>query len=131
MCSVLYIVTEMAVAAVMVVVMMSAMMMGQSLAATAGCTSSMISLMPCLSYSSTSAKDSSPSTKCCSALESVVKTNPRCLCDLISGDPLPLGITVNKTRAVGLPERCNVETPPASKCGGKCPVVLYFYDDLN
>ncbi|GJN23050.1 hypothetical protein PR202_gb10666 [Eleusine coracana subsp. coracana] len=85
-----------------------------------GCTSTLISLYPCLNY--ISGNVSTPPASCCSSLSSVVQSNPQCLCAALSGDSSALGgITINKDRALQLPKACNVQTPPASKCNSKSP----------
>ncbi|CAN1270995.1 Non-specific lipid transfer protein GPI-anchored 19 [Linum perenne] len=64
-----------------------------------GCTSALISLTPCLSY-------------------------PQCLCQLVGGGGgSSLGITINQTRALELPDACSVTTPSVSRCnaGGNPP----------
>lgn len=95
-----------------------------SASAQSGCTTTLISLYPCLNY--ISGNVSAPPSSCCSQLASVVQTNPQCLCAALSGDSSSLGgVTIDKTRALELPQACNVKTPPASKCnsagGGSTP----------
>ncbi|CAD6207038.1 unnamed protein product [Miscanthus lutarioriparius] len=95
-----------------------------SASAQSGCTTTLISLYPCLNY--ISGNVSAPPSSCCSQLASVVQTNPQCLCAALSGDSSSLGgVTIDKTRALELPQACNVKTPPASKCnsagGGSAP----------
>jgi hypothetical protein len=88
-------------------------------AAQSGCTTTLISLYPCLNY--ISGNVSTPPSSCCSQLASVVQSNPQCLCAALSGDSSSLGgVTIDKTRALALPQACNVKTPPASKCNCKC-----------
>ena len=90
-----------------------------SASAQSGCTTTLISLYPCLNY--ISGNVSAPPSSCCSQLASVVQTNPQCLCAALSGDSSSLGgVTIDKTRALELPQACNVKTPPASKCNCKC-----------
>eukprot|EP01018_Ginkgo_biloba_P022164 Gb_06428 [translate_table: standard] len=93
--------------------------MGQS-----GCTTAIVSLSPCLNY--ITGNVTKPPQSCCTALNSVVKTNAVCLCQLFANNN-PLGFPVNQTRALALPGLCNVKTPPLSQCkatGGpaKAPV---------
>lgn len=89
-----------------------------SASAQSGCTTTLISLYPCLNY--ISGNVSTPPTSCCSSLSSVVQSNPQCLCTALSGDSSALGsITIDKNRALQLPKACNVQTPPASKCNSK------------
>ncbi|KAL6647914.1 hypothetical protein ACP70R_015351 [Stipagrostis hirtigluma subsp. patula] len=86
---------------------------------TSGCTASIVSLSPCLSFTSGGSTSSAaaPSASCCSALESVVRGAPRCLCAVLGGGAAAaLGVTVNTTRALELPGRCRIQTPPVSQC---------------
>ncbi|XP_062188240.1 non-specific lipid transfer protein GPI-anchored 5-like [Phragmites australis] len=83
-------------------------------AQTAGCTLSIVSLSPCLSF--TAGSTSAPSAPCCSALASVVQGAPQCLCAVLGGGASSLGVTVNSTRALELPGKCKIQTPPVSQC---------------
>ncbi|CAI0407593.1 unnamed protein product [Linum tenue] len=83
-----------------------------------GCTTALIGLSPCLNY--ISGNTSRPSSSCCSQLGSVVSSQPQCLCQLVNGGGSSLGITINQTRALGLPSACRVQTPPVSRCNGAC-----------
>ncbi|GAB4841609.1 hypothetical protein Ancab_022323 [Ancistrocladus abbreviatus] len=85
-------------------------------AAQSGCTSTLISMSPCLNY--INGNSSTPSSSCCSALASVVQNSPQCLCLVLNGGGSALGITVNQTQALQLPGACNVRTPPISQCNG-------------
>lgn len=77
------------------------------------CSSSLVSLAPCISYVTGSAGNPSPS--CCSGLSNVVKTNPVCLCQLFSGGNTA-GVNINQTLALAMPAACKVSTPPVSAC---------------
>ncbi|PWZ22552.1 Non-specific lipid transfer protein GPI-anchored 2 [Zea mays] len=95
-----------------------------SASAQSGCTTTLISLYPCLNY--ISGNVSTPPPSCCSQLASVVQTSPQCLCAALSSDSSSLGgVTIDRTRALQLPQACSVKTPPASKCnsvgGGSAP----------
>ncbi|KAI4985447.1 non-specific lipid transfer protein GPI-anchored 5-like [Hordeum vulgare subsp. vulgare] len=88
-----------------------------SASAQSGCTAALVGLYPCMNYISGS--DTAPTKSCCSQLASVVQSQPQCLCTALGGDSSSLGgVTINKTRALELPDACNVQTPPASKCNG-------------
>ncbi|XP_072957494.1 non-specific lipid transfer protein GPI-anchored 5-like [Typha angustifolia] len=78
------------------------------------CSSAIISLAPCLDYISGNA--STPSSSCCSQLASVVQSDPQCLCTVLNGGGSSLGINVNQTKALALPDACKVKTPPVSEC---------------
>lgn len=86
--------------------------MGQS-----GCNSVLIGMASCLNYVTGSSK--TPSSSCCSSLAGVVKSQPECLCAALDGSTMAaLGISINKTIALSLPNACNVQTPPVSRCDG-------------
>lgn len=97
--------------------------------AQSGCTSVLIGMAPCLNYVTGSSK--TPSSSCCSSLANVVKSQPQCLCTALDGSTLAtLGIRINKNIALGLPQACNVKTPPVSRCNGiniiNCRTCLYI-----
>ncbi|KAL6880628.1 hypothetical protein ACP4OV_012193 [Aristida adscensionis] len=80
-----------------------------------GCTTSILSLAPCLSF--TAGNTSAPGASCCSALAGVVRGAPRCLCAVLGGGAAAaLGVTVNTSRALELPGKCRIQTPPVSQC---------------
>ncbi|CAL9767473.1 unnamed protein product [Musa acuminata subsp. burmannicoides] len=90
--------------------------------AQSGCTTTIISLAPCLNY--ITGNSSAPSSSCCSQLASVVQSQPACLCSVLNGGASSFGITINQTRALAMPAACKVQTPPVSNCGrwtGKIP----------
>uniref|UniRef100_A0A453M1N8 Bifunctional inhibitor/plant lipid transfer protein/seed storage helical domain-containing protein n=1 Tax=Aegilops tauschii subsp. strangulata TaxID=200361 RepID=A0A453M1N8_AEGTS len=90
-----------------------------SASAQSGCTSVLIGLYPCMNYISGSG--TAPTRSCCSQLASVVQSQPQCLCSALGGDSSSLGgVTINKTRALELPNACNVQAPPATG-GGSAP----------
>ncbi|XP_078180499.1 non-specific lipid transfer protein GPI-anchored 5-like [Carex rostrata] len=79
------------------------------------CTSALLGLSPCLNY--IGGNDTTPSGSCCSQLASVVQSEPQCLCSVLNGgSSSSLGITINQTRALALPDACKVQTPSVSKC---------------
>ncbi|KAK1259711.1 Non-specific lipid-transfer protein 3 [Acorus gramineus] len=82
--------------------------------AQSSCTSSIVSLSPCLNY--ITGNSSTPTSSCCSQLASVVKSEPQCLCTVLNGGGSSLGLNINQTQALGLPGACNVQTPPVSRC---------------
>ncbi|KAF8732156.1 hypothetical protein HU200_016125 [Digitaria exilis] len=86
----------------------------QSSSPSSSCTSALVSLSPCLNY--ISGNVSTPPASCCTQLGNVVKSNPACLCVALNANPASLGITVNRTLALGLPAACNVATPDVSNC---------------
>ncbi|KAF8006463.1 hypothetical protein BT93_K0686 [Corymbia citriodora subsp. variegata] len=86
---------------------------------TSGCTTVLMTLTPCLSY--VSGNSSSPSSTCCSTLNSVVQSQPQCLCLLLNGGVSSLGYNVNQTLALALPGACSVKTPSATLCNALSP----------
>ncbi|KAL6214681.1 hypothetical protein ACLB2K_014113 [Fragaria x ananassa] len=89
------------------------MLLGRA-TAQSSCTSTLMSLAPCLNY--VTGNSSTPSSSCCSQLSNVVQSSPQCLCSLLNGGGSTLGITINQTLALSLPGACNVKTPPISRC---------------
>ncbi|GMN48828.1 hypothetical protein TIFTF001_018001 [Ficus carica] len=84
-------------------------------AAQSSCTSTLLSLSPCLNY--ITGNSSKPSSSCCSQLSNVVQSSPQCLCTVLNGTGASsLGFTINQTLALSLPGACKVNTPPLSKC---------------
>ncbi|KAK8565380.1 hypothetical protein V6N13_020491 [Hibiscus sabdariffa] len=89
---------------------------GSMAQSSSGCTNVLISMSPCLDY--IQGNSSRPSSSCCSQLGNVVRSNPQCLCQVLNGGASSLGISVNQTQAMALPNACNVKTPPPSQCNG-------------
>ncbi|XP_029129713.1 non-specific lipid-transfer protein-like protein At2g13820 isoform X2 [Cajanus cajan] len=83
-------------------------------AAQSSCTNVLVSLSPCLNY--ITGNSSTPSSGCCSQLASVVRSQPQCLCQVLSSGGSSLGININQTQALALPGACKVQTPPTSQC---------------
>ncbi|KAF8388085.1 hypothetical protein HHK36_026751 [Tetracentron sinense] len=83
-------------------------------AAQQGCTNVIISMSPCLNY--ITGNSSTPSSGCCSQLANVVRSQPQCLCQVLNGGGSSLGLNINQTQALELPNACNVQTPPISRC---------------
>ncbi|TKY71141.1 Non-specific lipid-transfer protein [Spatholobus suberectus] len=83
-------------------------------AAQSSCTNVLVSLSPCLNY--ITGNSSTPSSGCCSQLASVVRSQPKCLCQALSSGGSSLGININQTQALALPGACKVQTPPTSQC---------------
>ncbi|KAL1561766.1 non-specific lipid transfer protein GPI-anchored 5-like [Salvia divinorum] len=75
------------------------------------CTNVVVSMSPCLNYGNTSA---APSAACCTQLNTVARSRPQCLCQVIDGG----GLTVDRSQAQALPKACNVQTPNNCKGGG-------------
>ncbi|KAL8260024.1 hypothetical protein R6Q59_027977 [Mikania micrantha] len=103
----------------MILVITMAALYGGSMAQSSGCTSVLISLSPCLNY--ISGNTSTPSSGCCTQLASVVQSQPQCLCQVLNGGGSSLGLNINQTQALELPNACNVQTPPTSQCNAASP----------
>ncbi|MED6138988.1 hypothetical protein PIB30_079698 [Stylosanthes scabra] len=104
---------EIGVGVSMVVVAMAVMLGGA--AAQSSCTTALVNLSPCLSY--IQGKSSNPGSGCCTQLANVVRSEPKCLCQVLGGGAASsLGITINQTQALALPSACKVNTPPVSQC---------------
>lgn len=101
---------------VLVVVAMAALWAGAG-AQSSDCSNVLISLSPCLNY--ITGNSSTPSSRCCSQLGSVVRSQPQCLCQVLNGGASALGINVNQTLALALPGACRLQTPPISRCNGQ------------
>ena len=83
------------------------------------CTSVLVSLSPCLNY--ISGNESTAPASCCTQLGKVAASDPQCLCVALDADPASLGLNINRTRALGLPDACKVKTPPVSDCAAAAP----------
>ncbi|WVZ24116.1 hypothetical protein V8G54_002660, partial [Vigna mungo] len=75
----------------------------------ADCTDKLVGLAGCLPYVGGGA--SAPTMDCCSGLKQVIDKNKRCLCVLIKDrDDPSLGLTINVTLALKLPDVCKTPT---------------------
>ncbi|OMP01437.1 Plant lipid transfer protein/Par allergen [Corchorus olitorius] len=86
--------------------------------AQSSCTMAITSLAPCLNF--ITGNSSTPSSSCCSQLQSVVQSSPQCLCSVLNGGA-SMGININQTLALQLPGACKVQTPPISQCNAATP----------
>uniref|UniRef100_A0A0E0E835 Bifunctional inhibitor/plant lipid transfer protein/seed storage helical domain-containing protein n=1 Tax=Oryza meridionalis TaxID=40149 RepID=A0A0E0E835_9ORYZ len=100
--------------AVVAVALMAGGAAAQSPSSTSGCTQTLLSMSPCLNY--LTGNETAPSASCCGKLGEVVKSQPECLCVALNADTAALGLSINRTRALGLPDACKVQTPPVSNC---------------
>ncbi|KAF5943075.1 hypothetical protein HYC85_020717 [Camellia sinensis] len=94
--------------------MMAVLWAGVAAQSSSSCTNAIISMSSCLNY--ITGNSLTPSSGCCSQFANVVRSQPQCLCQLLSGGGSILGININQTRALALPRACNVQTPPISRC---------------
>ncbi|PIN01684.1 hypothetical protein CDL12_25805 [Handroanthus impetiginosus] len=95
---------------------LATMLWARAIAQSNDCTNVLMSMSPCLNY--IAGNSSAPSAACCTQLGSVVRSQPQCLCQLPNGGGSNLGLNINQTRAVALPQTCNVQTPLVSRCNG-------------
>ncbi|CAL9237367.1 unnamed protein product [Arabidopsis halleri] len=78
------------------------------------CVSTLTTLSPCLSY--ITGNSTTPSQPCCSQLDSVIKSSPQCICSAVNS-PIPnIGLNINRTQALQLPNACNIQMPPLTQC---------------
>ncbi|CAH2057591.1 unnamed protein product [Thlaspi arvense] len=78
------------------------------------CVSTLTTLSPCLTY--ITGNSTTPSQTCCSQLDSVIKSSPQCICSAVNS-PIPnIGLNINRTQALQLPNVCNIQAPPLTQC---------------
>lgn len=91
------------------------------------CVSTLTTLSPCLSY--ITGNSTTPSQTCCSQLDSVIKSSPQCICSAVNS-PIPnIGLNINRTQALQLPNACTIQAPPLSQCNGSLsnkPLYIYI-----
>ncbi|XP_076944378.1 non-specific lipid transfer protein GPI-anchored 15-like [Bidens hawaiensis] len=79
------------------------------------CTNALMGMSSCLSF--ITGNSSTPSSSCCSQLGNVVQSQPQCLCQVLNGAGIALGMNINRTLALTLLNRaCNVQTPSVNQC---------------
>jgi len=88
-----------AVACLVAAMAAAALLLASPASAQSGCTTTLISLYPCLNY--IRGNVSTPPSSCCSQLASVVQSNPQCLC---------AALRVDRTRELSLTAACGVQT---------------------
>ncbi|XP_024010840.1 non-specific lipid-transfer protein-like protein At2g13820 isoform X2 [Eutrema salsugineum] len=83
------------------------------------CVRTLTTLAPCLSY--ITGNSTIPSQACCSQLDIVIKSSPRCICSAVNS-PIPnIGLNINRTQALQLPNACNIQAPPLTQCNTTGP----------
>ncbi|KAG8368694.1 hypothetical protein BUALT_Bualt15G0072300 [Buddleja alternifolia] len=85
-------------------------------AAPADCSSVILNMADCLSYVTLTGTAQKPEGRCCAGLKTVITTKPDCLCESFKNSA-KLGVTLNMSKALGLPAACQVIVPNASNCG--------------
>ncbi|PKA59485.1 Non-specific lipid-transfer protein-like protein [Apostasia shenzhenica] len=88
------------------------------------CSAATTELMECLSFVSSGSKATKPSESCCTAVSTVAKKTPECLCAVAQEAP-GLGFPLNLTRVRELPHECKVPMPDEGNCSGTHVRSLY------
>ncbi|KAA8545588.1 hypothetical protein F0562_020372 [Nyssa sinensis] len=91
------------------------------------CSSLILNMADCLTYVTNGSTVKKPEGTCCSGLKMVLKANAECLCEAFKNSA-QLGVTLNVTKATGLPSACRISAPSVSNCGlsldsGAAPVI--------
>ncbi|KAL8205831.1 hypothetical protein R6Q57_009382 [Mikania cordata] len=82
----------------------------------ADCSTVILNMADCLSFVTAGSTVKKPEGTCCSGLKSVLKTDAQCLCEAFKNSA-QLGVSLNITKALGLPAACHINAPSATKCG--------------
>ncbi|CAN8242084.1 unnamed protein product [Cochlearia groenlandica] len=78
------------------------------------CVTTLTTLSPCLGY--ITGNTTIPTQTCCSLLDSVIKSSPQCICSAVNS-PIPnIGLNINRTQALQLPNACKIQAPPLTQC---------------
>ncbi|KAK6135382.1 hypothetical protein DH2020_030893 [Rehmannia glutinosa] len=94
------------------------------------CSSLVLNMADCLSYVTAGGTAKKPEGMCCSGLKTVLKTNAECLCEAFQNSA-QLGVTLNMTKALGLPAACHVSAPSVSNCARKFLLLLLRFTALS
>lgn len=79
------------------------------------CADQLVGLAPCLQYVQGQAR--APPPDCCGGLRQVLGKSPKCLCVLVKDKDDPnLGIKINATLALALPNACGATRANVSHC---------------
>ncbi|KAD3067358.1 hypothetical protein E3N88_35238 [Mikania micrantha] len=87
----------------------------------ADCSTVILNMADCLSFVTAGSTVKKPEGTCCSGLKSVLKTDAQCLCEAFKNSA-QLGVSLNITKALGLPAACHINAPSATKCGTQAPI---------
>ncbi|XP_031254953.1 non-specific lipid-transfer protein-like protein At2g13820 [Pistacia vera] len=97
------------------VLVLAAMFWGGVMAqSNSNCNDVLTSMAPCLNF--LTGNSSTPSNSCCSQLGAVAKSSPDCLCAALNGSVPSMGININRTIALSLPDACQVQTSSIDQC---------------
>lgn len=71
------------------------------------CDNLIYKMMDCILYLSNGGKETRPESSCCLGFEKIMKTDAKCICVALKSSA-DLGVSVNMTRAMGLPSACGL-----------------------
>lgn len=82
------------------------------------CLTALADLADCLSFVDQGSNLTKPDPACCPEVADLVKSQPVCLCELLSNST-QFGISIDENRALELPSLCRLKTPSVSLCAGR------------
>ncbi|OMO68166.1 hypothetical protein CCACVL1_20047 [Corchorus capsularis] len=80
------------------------------------CTSLILKMSDCFPFVASGSQVSEPKDSCCSGFQTVLKEDPKCLCEALKSSG-SMAVSINVTKALTLPSACKVSAPSASNCG--------------
>ncbi|OMO60356.1 Plant lipid transfer protein/Par allergen [Corchorus olitorius] len=80
------------------------------------CTSLILKMSDCFPFVASGSQVSEPKDSCCSGLKTVLKEDPKCLCEALKSSG-SMAVSINVTKALTLPAACKVSAPSATNCG--------------
>ncbi|XP_044504217.1 non-specific lipid transfer protein GPI-anchored 15-like [Mangifera indica] len=78
------------------------------------CNNTLTTMAPCVNF--LVGNSSTPSSSCCSQLGAVAKSAPDCLCGALNGSVPTMGININRTIALTLPDACQLQSTSINQC---------------
>ncbi|KAF6137857.1 hypothetical protein GIB67_040565 [Kingdonia uniflora] len=85
------------------------------------CSTLVLQMTACLSFTEDGSKDSKPGADCCNGLKIVLETIAECVCESFS-TAAQMGIVIDLERAAALPSTCGLSLPPSvGTCGFSAP----------
>ncbi|KAF6134291.1 hypothetical protein GIB67_021888 [Kingdonia uniflora] len=85
------------------------------------CSTLVLQMTACLSFTEDGSKDSEPGADCCNGLKTVLETKAECVCESFS-TAAQMGIVIDVERAAALPSTCGLSLPPSvGTCGFSAP----------
>jgi NADPH:quinone reductase-like Zn-dependent oxidoreductase len=100
-------------------------------AAAGGCTVLLAKVADCLQYITPGSAVSQPTEKCCTEVRSGLKDAAAvaCVCNLLGGQTF--GLSLNLTRAAGLPVACGAPASSLDQCTAITTVGTYYCSNLQ